>query len=129
MLKLVVSIFLSEYLKSPIIEHGVDKTIMLQSLKRYSSECLGFRRCQYIVIKIIHVLNCSSFMFLLYLIVIAFNYNSDKQLIPSFELSVEIFCVPTCFHMRIVSIIVSVYMSVHTPNKKITLPSSISVLH
>ena len=26
---------------------------------------------------------------------------SDRQLIPNFELRVEIFCVPTCFHVRI----------------------------
>ena len=25
----------------------------------------------------------------------------DRQLTPNFELCVEIFCVPTCFHMRI----------------------------
>ena len=34
---------------------------------------------------------------------------SDRQLTPNFEFSVEIFCVPTCFHMRIPK---SFYLSV-----------------
>ena len=55
----------------------------------------------------------------------AFNYASptsgeayrDRRLTTNFELWVEIFCVPTCFHMRIpkpcLSVCLSVRLSVH----------------
>ena len=54
---------------------------------------------------------------------------SDRQLTLNFELWVEIFCVPTCFHVRIPKPCLSVCPSVRTPRKEITLASSISVLH
>ena len=50
----------------------------------------------------------------------------DRRLTTNFELSVEIFCVLTCFHVRIPK---TVCLSVSTPRKEITLSSSISVLH
>ena len=50
---------------------------------------------------------------------------SNRQLTPNLELWVEIFCVPTCFHMRIPKSC----LSVRTPRKEITLASSISILH
>ena len=53
------------------------------------------------------------------------DVNSDRQLTPNFELRVEIFCVPTCFHMRIPKS----RLSVRTSRKEITIASSISVLH
>ena len=40
----------------------------------------------------------------------------DRQLIPNFELWVEIFCVPTCFHVRIPKPCLSVCLS--APRKK-----------
>ena len=49
----------------------------------------------------------------------------DRRLTTNFELWVEIFCVPTCFHVRIPK----PCLSVRTPRKEITLASSISVLH
>ena len=49
----------------------------------------------------------------------------DRQLTTNFELWVEIFCVPTYFHVRIPK----PCLSVRTPRKEITLASSISVLH
>ena len=49
----------------------------------------------------------------------------DRQLTTNFELWVEIFCVPTCFHMRIPK----PCLSVRTPRKEIIIASSISVLH
>ena len=42
----------------------------------------------------------------------------DRQLTPNFELWVEIFCVPTCFHMRIPKPCLSVRTG--TPRKEIT---------
>ena len=57
----------------------------------------------------------------------------NRRLTTNFELWVEIFCVPTCFHMRIpkpcLSVRPSVRPSVRTPRKEITIASSISVLH
>ena len=53
----------------------------------------------------------------------------DRQLNLNFEFWVEIFCVPTCFHMRIPKSCLSVRLSVRTPRKKILLASSILVLH
>ena len=57
----------------------------------------------------------------------------DRQLTTNFELWVEIFCVSTCFHVRIpkpcLSVRPSFRLSVRTPRKEITLASSISVLH
>ena len=61
----------------------------------------------------------------------------DRRLTTNFELWVEIFCVPTCFHMRIPkpclsvcpSVRLSVRLSVRTPRKDIIIASSISVLH
>ena len=57
----------------------------------------------------------------------------DRQLTTNFELQAGIFCVPTCFHMRIpkpcLSVRPSVCPSVRTPRKEITIASSISVLH
>ena len=62
-----------------------------------------------------------------------FNYASpssgeayrDRQLTTNFEFWVEIFCVPTCFHMRIpkpcLSVRLSVCPSVRTPRKEITM--------
>ena len=50
---------------------------------------------------------------------------SDRTLFLNFELWVEIFCVPTCFHVRIPK----PCLSVRTPRKEIILASSISVLH
>ena len=49
----------------------------------------------------------------------------DRQLTTNFELRVEIFCVPTCFHLRIPK----PCLSVRTPKKEIAIASSISVLH
>ena len=49
----------------------------------------------------------------------------DRRLTTNFELWVEIFCVPTCFHMRIPKLC----LSVRTPRKDIIIASSISVLH
>ena len=49
---------------------------------------------------------------------------SDRQLTLDFELWVENFCVPTCFHVRILK----TFLSVRTPSKEITLTLSISVL-
>ena len=47
----------------------------------------------------------------------------DRRLTINFELWVEIFCVPTCFHMRIpkpcLSVCLSVRLSVRTPRKEI----------
>ena len=55
----------------------------------------------------------------------------DRQLTTNFEFWVEIFCVPTCFHVRIpkpcLSVRLSVCPSVRTPRKEITIASSISV--
>ena len=48
-----------------------------------------------------------------------------RQLTTKFELWVEIFCVPTCFHVRIPK----PCPSVRTPRKDIIIASSISVLH
>ena len=74
-------------------------------------------------------------------IVVKYNYASPtsgeayrhRQLTTNFELWVEIFCVPTCFHVRIpkpcLSVCPSVRPSVRTPRKELTLASSISVLH
>ena len=53
----------------------------------------------------------------------------DRKLTTNFEFWVEIFCVPTCFHVRIPKPCLSVCSSVRTPRKEITLASSISVLH
>ena len=65
----------------------------------------------------------------------------DRRLTTNFELWVEIFCVPTCFHKRIpkpclsvclsvrLSVRLSVCPSVRTPRKETTIASSISVLH
>ena len=57
----------------------------------------------------------------------------DPRLTTNFELWVEIFCVPTCFHKRIpkpcLSVCPSVCPSVRTPRKETTIASSISVLH
>ena len=55
----------------------------------------------------------------------------DRRLTPNFEFWVEIFCVPTCFHVRIPKPCLSVHTprSVCTPRKEITLASSISILH
>ena len=65
----------------------------------------------------------------------------DRRLTTNFELWVEIFCMSTCFHVRIPkpclsvcpsvcpSICPSVRLSVRTPRKEILLASSISVLH
>ena len=39
----------------------------------------------------------------------------DRRLTTNFELWVEIFCVPTCFHMRIPKPCLSVCPSVHLP--------------
>ena len=72
----------------------------------------------------------------------------NRQLTTNFEFWVEIFCVPTCFHVRIpkpclsvclsvrlsvcpsvcLSVRLSVCPSVRTPRKEITIASSISVL-
>ena len=41
----------------------------------------------------------------------------DRQLTPNFELWVEIFCVPTCFHMRILKPCLSVCLSVPREKK------------
>ena len=46
----------------------------------------------------------------------------DRQLTTNFEFWVEIFCVPTCFHVRILKSC----LSLRTPRKQITLASSIS---
>ena len=48
-----------------------------------------------------------------------------RWLTTNFELWVEFFCVPTCFHMRIPKSC----LSVRTPRKEIPLACSISVLH
>ena len=53
-------------------------------------------------------------------------YN-DRQLNPNFELWVEIFSVPTCFHVRIPISCMSVRPSVCTRRKEITLASYISL--
>ena len=61
----------------------------------------------------------------------------DRRLTTNFELWVEIFCVPTCFHVRIPkpclsvcpSVCPSICPSVRTPRKETTIASSISVLH
>ena len=57
----------------------------------------------------------------------------DRRLTTNFELWVEIFCVPTCFHMRIpkpcLSVCLSVRLSVCTPSEEVTIASSILVLH
>ena len=55
----------------------------------------------------------------------------DRRLTTNFELWVEIFCVPTCFHVRIPKpcLCLSVRLSVRTPRKEIIIASSISVLH
>ena len=42
----------------------------------------------------------------------------DRRLTTNFELWVQIFCVPTCFHVRIPKPCLSVHLSVHTPRKK-----------
>ena len=49
----------------------------------------------------------------------------DQQLTTNFELRVEIFCVPTCFHVRIPK----PCLSVCTPSEEVTIASSILVLH
>ena len=51
----------------------------------------------------------------------------DRRLTTNFELWVEIFCVPTCFHVRIPKPCLSVRLSVLTPRKEIIIASSISV--
>ena len=53
----------------------------------------------------------------------------NRRLTTNFKLWVEIFCVPTCFHMRIPKPCPSVCPSVRTPRKDIIIASSISVLH
>ena len=53
----------------------------------------------------------------------------DRRLTTNFEFWVEIFCVPTCFHVRIPKPCLSVRPSVRTPRKDIIIASSISVLH
>ena len=65
----------------------------------------------------------------------------DRRLTTNFELWVEIFCVPTCFHVTIPkpclsvcpsvrpSVRLSVCPSVRSPRKDIIIASSISVLH
>ena len=53
----------------------------------------------------------------------------DRRLTTNFELWVEIFCVPTCFHVRIPKPCLSIRLSVRTPRKDIIIASSISVLH
>ena len=49
----------------------------------------------------------------------------DWRLSTNFDFWIKIFCVPTCFHVRIPK----PCLSVCTPRKEITLASSISVLH
>ena len=63
-----------------------------------------------------------------YAFLFSFIMHSDRQLILNFELWVEIFCVLTCFHMRIPNSCLSVRPSVCTARKEIALDSSISVL-
>ena len=53
----------------------------------------------------------------------------DRRLTTNFELWVEIFCVPTCFHMRIPKPCLSVRLSVCTPSEEVTIASSTLVLH
>ena len=53
----------------------------------------------------------------------------NRQLTTNFEFWVEIFCVPTCFHVRIPKPCLSVCPSVRTLRKDIIIASSISVLH